>query len=251
MLDQLGLAEELAQQCFACRSSVTYDKDGHRVHGRGWSFMENIKDTQWDFSLVLRQKYQEEIFREGLRRYSLAVHAPAELVAIEIDESLENNHSHRATATVLDNATGRNIVIKCKYLIGADGGRSFVRRAADIHFDGDSSEDKWVRIDGVVKTDMPNSRAYGAIESPTHGNVLWAPLDHGATRIGFAFTPERQKGYKEFNEAAAVKEAISSVKPFKLEFSQVVSIVAIPLPLLIEYQRVFSCPDAHQRADVG
>jgi phenol 2-monooxygenase len=51
--------------------------------------------------------------------------------------------------------------------------------------------------------------------------VLWAPLNHVATRIGFAFTAERKKGHPEFNEAAAVAEAIESVKPFKLSFARV------------------------------
>lgn len=46
-------------------------------------------------------------------------------------------------------------------------------------------------------------------------------MDHGVTRIGFAFTAERQKGHAEFNEAAAVAEAIESVKPFKLSFTRV------------------------------
>ena len=73
----------------------------------------------------------------------------------------------------------------------------------------------------LIETDMPKTRVYGAIESPTHGNVLWAALDHGATRIGFAFTAERQKAYPEFNEEAAVAEAIASVKPFSLRFKQV------------------------------
>ena len=51
--------------------------------------------------------------------------------------------------------------------------------------------------------------------------MLWAALDHGATRIGFAFTAERQKAYPDFNEAAAVAEAIASVQPFSLNFKQV------------------------------
>lgn len=53
MLDQLGLADRLAQECFACRSTASYDPDGKEVMGRGWAFMENMKDTKWDFSLVL------------------------------------------------------------------------------------------------------------------------------------------------------------------------------------------------------
>lgn len=53
-----------------------------------------------------------------------------------------------------------------KYLIGADGGRSFVRRHVKIPFDGDSTEDKWIRIDGLVETDMPITRSYGYVLCP-------------------------------------------------------------------------------------
>ncbi|KAH7417037.1 FAD binding domain-containing protein [Cadophora sp. MPI-SDFR-AT-0126] len=220
LLDGLGLADELAQHCFACRKTVSYDPNGVEVQGRGWSFMENMKDTQWDFALVLRQKYQEDIFRRRLKELGVSLKAPVELTNVKVDESVPQG-GYKITATTKDVVTGVEDIIMCKYLIGADGGRSFVRRALEIPFDGSTSEDKWVRIDGMIETDMPKSRVYGAIESPTHGNVLWAALDHGATRIGFAFTAERQKAYPVFNEEAAVTEAIASVKPFSLKFNQV------------------------------
>ncbi|KAF2121250.1 FAD binding domain-containing protein [Lophiotrema nucula] len=220
MLDQLGLADELAQQCFACRSTVNYDKNGNEFPGRGWSFMENMKDTKWDFALVLRQKYQEEIFRQALRRHGVELDAPYALTAVEILDNVGPN-GYKVVATIEHRNTKVKSAMKCKYLVGADGGKSFVRRAMNIPFDGSSSEDKWVRVDGIIETDLPKPRTYCAIESPTHGNVLWAALDHGATRIGYAFTAERQKAYKEFNEEAAVKEAIASVKPFSLSFKQV------------------------------
>jgi phenol 2-monooxygenase len=220
MLDQLGLADDLAQECFACRNTVSYDKDGREMQGRGWYFMENMKDTQWDFALVLRQKYQEEIFRRKLRENGVALEASVELVSVHVDEAISRN-GYRIQAAVKNAKTGESSLVKCKYLIGADGGRSFVRHALNVPFDGNTTEDKWVRIDGIVETDMPKTRVYGAIESPTHGNVLWAALDHGGTRIGFAFTAERQKSYAEFNEAAAVAEAIASIKPFSLTFKQV------------------------------
>ncbi|KAG4435895.1 hypothetical protein IFR05_008626 [Cadophora sp. M221] len=220
LLDGLGLADELAQDCFACRKTVSYDPNGVEVQGRGWSFMENMKDTQWDFALVLRQKYQEDIFRRRLKELGVSLEAPVELTDVKVDQSVSQG-GYKITATTKDGVTGVEETIICKYLIGADGGRSFVRRALDIPFDGSTSEDKWVRIDGIIETDMPKSRVYGAIESPTHGNVLWAALDRGATRIGFAFTTERQKAYPVFNEEAAVAEAIASVKPFSLKFKQV------------------------------
>lgn len=72
-----------------------------------------------------------------------------ELVSIEIDEKAADDY--RITAEILDKDTGFAEKIKCKYLIGADGGRSFVRCALNIPFDGSTPEDTWVRIDGVVE----------------------------------------------------------------------------------------------------
>lgn len=177
-------------------------------------------DTAWDFALVLRQKYQEEVFRNAMAKHGVTVEAPVELTTVEIDASLPAGQ-HRVTASVLNNATQTSSTIKCKYMIGCDGGRSSVRRMLRIPFEGATTEDRWVRIDGPIKTNLPKPRTYCSIESPTHGNVLWAALDHGATRIGYAFTAERAKAYDVFDEAAAVKEAIASVKPFDLEFENV------------------------------
>ncbi|TGJ85133.1 hypothetical protein E0Z10_g3642 [Xylaria hypoxylon] len=220
MLDQLGLADELLQEAFACRETVAYNSLGEEVHGRGWSFMNDMKDTAFDFALVLRQKYQEEIFRNALRRYGVEVEASVELVGIDIhDTTLPSRYP--VTATVKDTEKGVTKTIRCRCLIGADGGHSSVRHFLAIPFEGATSEDKWVRIDGYVKTNLPKPSTYCSIESPTHGNVLWVGLDRGATRIGYAFTDDRANAYAEFDEQAAITEAIAAVKPFTLEFEQV------------------------------
>ena len=176
--------------------------------------------TKWDFSLVLRQKYQERIYRDALKEKGIEVETSVKLVDVVVGEAAEGPR-FKVAATLEHVDTGRKEQVRCRYLIGADGGRSSVRRLLEIPFDGNMSEDKWVRIDGLVKTNLPKPRAYVSLESPTHGNVLWAALDHGATRIGFALTSEREKAYTEFDEAAAIKEAQAAVKPFELEFETV------------------------------
>jgi phenol 2-monooxygenase len=61
-----------------------------------------------------------------------------------------------------------------------------------------------------------------AIESETHGNVLWAPLDHGATRIGYAYSPAIAAKYPDgVTQEVVVQEAIESMKPFKVEFKEI------------------------------
>ncbi len=94
ILDQLGLADELTQECFACRSIVSYDKDGNEVQGRSWYFMENMKDTQWDFAHVLRQKYQEEVFRRRLKELGVKFEAAVELIQVKVDDAASiSSHS--------------------------------------------------------------------------------------------------------------------------------------------------------------
>lgn len=224
LLDQVGLAEDIAQQCFACRTAASFDAEGNQVHGRGWSFLEDISDTHWNFATVLRQKYVEEILRAALARHGVTVHAPAEFLDMDVDESLAIG-DYRVTARIQD-SVGKEppqlVSVKARFIVGADGSRTAVRRAAKIETDGDSGEDKWVRIDGFLTTNNPKPRSYGAIESRTHGNVLWVPLDHGCTRIGFAFSAERMKSWPDgFSEAVAVAEAKAAVKPFDIEFERV------------------------------
>lgn len=157
--------------------------------------MEDMKDsTVWDFALVLRQKYQEEVFRQALKEKGVIIEAPLALVDVVVDEGVKQG-GFRITTMIQDELDGARYTVKCRYLVGADGGRSFVRRALQIPFEGSSTEDKWIIIDGLIDTNLPKPRAYCSIESPTHGNVLWAPLDRGATRIGFAFTPKRRNAY--------------------------------------------------------
>lgn len=220
MLDQLGLADELLQNCFACRDTVTYNAHGQEVPGRGWSFMNHMTDTTFDFALVLRQKFQEEIFRNAMKKHNVQVEAPVELTSAGVDPDTPPT-GYRVRAVLLDHRNGHHEQVRCKYLVGCDGGRSSVRSMFDIPFEGSKTEDKWVRIDGQITTNLPKPRSYCSIESPTHGNVLWAALDHGATRIGYAFTDDRANAYPKFDEAAAVKEAIAAVKPFHIEFDRV------------------------------
>ncbi|KAH7024852.1 FAD binding domain-containing protein [Microdochium trichocladiopsis] len=220
-LDQLDLIEPMLQLGFACRTSVTY-KDGERViPGRVWTFMENIKDTTYDFTLVLRQMYTEEIFREKLESVGASYYQAMQCIDFEVDETASSGQ-YAVTSTFEDKRSGEKKQLRSKYIVGADGGRSFVRRHAGIPFDGDTSEDKWIRIDGIVETDMPLNRSYGAIESKTHGNVLWAPLDHGATRIGFAYSPEMAAKYPDgVTQEVAEQEAVLGMHPFSVKFKEV------------------------------
>lgn len=242
LLDQLRtpdgtstLAEDIAQQCYAVRRSVAFDDQGQEKEG-AWGFIEELGEameqgeTRWGFASVLRQKFVEDILRRRLSEVGVEVRQPERFEDLVVDEERDVGQVGRVRARVVKvvvDAQGREMeqeyFVRCRYLIGCDGSRTKVRGAARIESVGDRTEEKWVRIDGVLKhTTMPKPRCYGAIESKVYGNILWIPLDHGATRIGYAFNEERRRKYGGImNEEVYVKEAIECVKPFTIEYERV------------------------------
>jgi phenol 2-monooxygenase len=218
MLDQLGLLDEMAQIGLIGRASVTY-KDGQKVQDRGWDFLHTISDTYFPYCLNIRQKYSEDIFRTALEQHGGKVNAGWTLKDfIFNDDAAEYNIS----AQIIDH-NGATVNAKSKYIIGADGGKSSVRQIASIPFVGEKSAFHWIRIDAVINTDMPQSRiGFGAIESSTHGNVLFVALDHGRSRIGFALPKALHEQYGEnITEEVVKQEAAKAMAPFRIEFVSV------------------------------
>ncbi|MCJ1388430.1 hypothetical protein MMC18_001277 [Xylographa bjoerkii] len=219
MLDQLDLGETLAQIGFIGRSAVTYH-DGKRIYGRGWGFISKPLDTFFDYCLNIRQKYSENVFRDAAERFGSIIHSNTKLTGFTVDHEQSD---YKITAELQED-NGKATTVQSKYIIGADGGRSTVRTIADIPFIGDKVKDEsvlhWIRMDAVVKTNMPGARlGYGSIETSRHGNILWVAEDHGRTRIGFAIPPETYEKHGEHIREEVVKEETQkALAPFELEF---------------------------------
>jgi phenol 2-monooxygenase len=218
MLDQIGHLDEMSQVGFIARVHVTF-KEGQRVYDSGWDFVYRMTDTHLDYCLDIRQKYSEDIFRHALEQQSGKVNAGWTLNDFTI---MDTPDDHKIFTHATDR-NGAHVTVKSKYIVGTDGGRSTVRRIANISFTSQNPGLKWVRIDAVIKTDMPESRiGSGAVESPTHSNVIWVALDHGRSRIGFAL-PKALSDIQGDNiiEEIAKQEAIKSMASFNLEFVSV------------------------------
>lgn len=56
--------------------------------------------------------------------------------------------------TLRNEETGKLEYITCKYLIGADGAHSFVRRSMAVTVEGETPNMVWGIIDAQVKTDF-------------------------------------------------------------------------------------------------
>ncbi|KAJ6507394.1 putative 2,4-dichlorophenol 6-monooxygenase [Mycena vitilis] len=211
MLDLMGIYDRVAEVGFIFRDAITY-RDGVQSP-RGWSLVDNALqngDTAFKFCFSLRQKHLENALRVEIEEMDdAAVQAPVKLVHYHTSDSSD----YPIIATIQEQGQTRQV--HCKYLIGADGGRSIVRTLGNFHFSGTASEHKWVRLDAVVKTNMPSSRSHNiSIESKNNGKFIWFPTDSGRTRIGFVY---HQQGTK-ITEELIMSIAKEAILPFTLEF---------------------------------
>ncbi|CAD6589845.1 MAG: hypothetical protein ASARMPREDX12_004051 [Alectoria sarmentosa] len=218
MLDQVDLADALGQMGFVVQGQVSY-KDGHRVESLT-AASSNISDTFFDYLLLCRQRYTEDVIRGGYcKSGGRTVHYGSKLINFAIGESDEGY----AVKSNIEAQDGRAISIRSKYIVGADGGRSKVRELAGIQFEGEKSNRHWIRIDGIVETNMPEARkGICGIESRSHGSILWACLDHGTTRVGFAL-PEKlwEEIGANITQEDVIREAQKALQPFTLKFKTV------------------------------
>ncbi|KAL8770842.1 MAG: hypothetical protein Q9209_003493 [Squamulea sp. 1 TL-2023] len=218
LLDQLGLADDLLQQGFVCKQTASF-RYGQRIDNHALNFVTKIDDTAFNFILHLRQMSTRDIFQRALEKYGGHVSYGTRLTNFTysgIAEGLKYN-------VMLERDNGTILAVEASYIIGADGANSRVRHISGVKFVGDASPLKGVRIDGIVKTNMPDSRIGPVfIESKSHGNVLWEPMDHGPTRISFPFTTGMQEKYRGRVTSGDIElETNLALDPFDLKFESI------------------------------
>ena len=94
--------------------------------------------------LIIPQFETERIMRKRLADVDVVIEHGRELVAFHDD-------GHQVIARVKNTATGQVEHIRSSYLIGCDGGRSFVRRQLELNFQGENHDQFWVLGDMEIE----------------------------------------------------------------------------------------------------
>ena len=115
-------------------------------HPIEWRYLE----SRFGFTLGLPQNLTEEILWQWARESGAEVRRGAEVRGFSEDgDGIE--------VEVAD-AAGKLSRLRCRYLVGADGGRSTVRKAAGIPFEGHSGTFRGIVVDAELKTPWPSGR---------------------------------------------------------------------------------------------
>jgi 2-polyprenyl-6-methoxyphenol hydroxylase-like FAD-dependent oxidoreductase len=131
--------------------------------------------------LIIPQWRVEERLRALMERAGGKVELSTELVSLEQDEG--------SVAATLKSEDGEEIV-RCEYLVAADGGRSFVRRFLDVPFEGETWKDERMYV-GDVRLRGLDREAWHSWPNHPDGWLALCPLPSTDT---FQFQAQVPKG---------------------------------------------------------
>ncbi|KAL5051117.1 hypothetical protein BDW71DRAFT_172317 [Aspergillus fruticulosus] len=187
VLKSLGLADEILNDGCHMEEVAFWNPTG-RTEGDVIERTSIVPDVsvpaRFQHEVTIHQGRIERILETDLLRYSKrGVQRNTRLVDVRLDEA-DGEFPIVAVIEVEDgNGDGgekERRTIRSKYLVGADGAHSVVRRCMGLSLEGESLDHIWGVVDLVVDTDFPDIRRRTAIHSPA-GSVMVIPRERIAT----------------------------------------------------------------------
>jgi len=183
VLDQRGIADRFVSQGQpheAVRFHVSLD----------------ISDfpTRHNYILALRQNHIERTLAEWVAELAVPIYREREVTGFAQDD----------TSVAVDISDGQSI--HAHYLVGCDGGRSLVRKAAGIEFPGWDPTVSWL----IFEADMSEEPQWGFRHDALGTHAIGKLEEQGRVRIGGALT-EQQLGSGREPTLRDVSEALIAV----------------------------------------
>lgn len=167
MLEGLGVADRLDRAGLKLKRFSLLDRDRALL---GLRFDE--LPSPHAHLLMLTQDVTERILRERLAEEGVGVRWGCRMESLRQDDD-------GVVATVQSRAGTE--MLRARYVVGADGMHSLVRRTADIGFQGESYEDSFVLAD--VDMDWEHGRDEVKLFFSPAGLLVVAPLPSGSFRL--------------------------------------------------------------------
>ncbi|RGP81179.1 hypothetical protein FLONG3_716 [Fusarium longipes] len=161
-----GILEELLPNGLKCNTSSTFKEGDFRSRQNAW--WVGIEHAYHKNFLMIGQPVVEQVIRQ---RLGDVVSYNQHVIGItESDESVEV-------------VTESGLKVCSKYVVGADGARSFVRNTLGISFTGTKPEMTWAVLDTFLDTDFPVCPEIITFEKHGESRVAWIPRERGLSRF--------------------------------------------------------------------
>ncbi|CAA7265147.1 unnamed protein product [Cyclocybe aegerita] len=139
--------------------------------------------ARYPFEITLHQGAIEAIFMDAMAEMGVKVDRPVAPTSIQIskDEAILSDPKAHAVEVVLINDEGTEVV-HAKFVIGADGAHSWVRKTLDIAMEGEQTDYIWGVVDLTPDTDFPDIRNKTVVHS-NNGSCMVIPREGDKVRL--------------------------------------------------------------------
>lgn len=118
-------------------------------------------DSRYRGLHVTTQPVVEQVYLRDLLRHRKIVERLTSVKEFVLDE--DDSSEYPLTVTLTNVRSGETEQIRCKYLVGSDGGSSVIRKQIGIKFDGVSTNIYWGIMDAVYETTYPHAGVFGYV----------------------------------------------------------------------------------------
>ncbi|MFM0714772.1 bifunctional 3-(3-hydroxy-phenyl)propionate/3-hydroxycinnamic acid hydroxylase [Paraburkholderia strydomiana] len=162
----------------------------------------------WSRRNAFIQPLADRVLFEGLRRFAH--------VEVLFGNSVGAFTQDPSGVTIeTEDARGGRRTIRASYMVGADGGNSFVRRVLDVPFEGRTKPNQWIVVD--VRND-PIGSPHVYMHCDPQRPYVSAALPHGIRRFEFMVMPgeTEEELSKPENMAALIRKVVAD--PEKVDY---------------------------------
>ncbi|PWW33806.1 FAD-dependent monooxygenase [Chromohalobacter israelensis] len=150
-----------------------------------------------------------------------------EFVDLEVSEDQGNEYPVNVTLRRSAGPNeGQEVQVRTKYVVGADGARSKVRKSLGYRLRGDQANHAWGVMDVHADTDFPDVRKKCTIKSGTGRTILLIPREGGflfRLYVDLGEVPEGNgKAVRETPLEDVIAQAQEIMHPYKLDVKNVV-----------------------------
>jgi phenol 2-monooxygenase len=190
VLQSYGLADSLLKdgaQMYLCAFYNPGPDGGIERTGRAPDV--TAPSARYPFKITIDQGSIESLFVESLKSQGISVDRPMAPSSLEISQDPEEllDPSTYPVKVVLDHIlpsddTAEQEIVHAKFVLGADGAHSWVRKTLGFTMDGEQTDYIWGVIDFVPDTNFPDIRNRAAIHS-LNGSCMIIPREGDKVRF--------------------------------------------------------------------
>jgi phenol 2-monooxygenase len=141
-----------------------------------------VVDARYKHEITIHQGRIERILDDNLNLYSRrGIVRSTDFEHFEIDAVSDSEYPIRVTLSASSEEGAKvSKTVRAKYLVGADGAHSRVRKSMGLKLEGETTDHIWGVLDFVSDTDFPDIRKRCAIHSDA-GSIMIIPRERIAS----------------------------------------------------------------------